>query len=394
MGFLTNKFIGKSITGGIAKKVAGKAMSSGFTAYCRKTATAGIIASVGFTTMMFQTDAVYDIDQQDIQRANWEQRTSIATTIDTVKKAEEDAEGGGGGGGGGGTNIPGVMPNMEDWYTDVDLSESHGTMSNEVFDLGRKGTVPLYSNYPWTITPGTYVFNIQKANTDVVKYMDSRVDGRTTGLTYTTPEGTVVQGTTSKFTHEQDDSQATYVLDDVTCVRFAPQPCIVYRDYCDSFRKDLWVKKSCPVNEANDPNPIYGYSIRAKSSGDVEVYGARGRKYCVVLREKTNGNIYYLPLTASDAKAHTFPGGVLQTHLCLNSESNENGPFNLNVGGWYNKDNVSWSAFLDLLDTVGNEGVPMRQYFNVCLELVGSSNQTAQIAKWDIMAFVAWPPEY
>lgn len=271
------------------------------------------------------------------------------------------------------------LPDMESWYKDLDKTDwKKGSATNVTINLDGQ-TVPLYDGLPWDSVSGAYYYWSEAAAKDCIKYFDSR----------TQQECNI--NTASTVTYELSEKIAYYDYDGIICIKFAPPPCAVRRDWCDSFTKTTWLGEACPDDSE------YGYPQGDGRDGKVTTY-ATPRKYCVVLRPKNESDtVLFLPAVACDAKAHTFPGGVMQTHLKLRSAApNDEGPFLLKYGDFGKEEIVTWQTIYNDLHTIvgrSYDNSELWKFWKNCLEVYGGDEGICININRDysLVGFVAWP---
>ena len=324
------------------------------------------IGSVGLTGVLYNTNGGINVDEEVWSRTQLELDPSIR--METMKEtlnsdvntpAQEPSN----------PNVNGVTPELSgSWYSNVPeelLTKGEPVVTLEMSD----GTVSLYSALPWEPTDTTYVYNAKAAAADLKTYVDAKV-GQDSGLNVTN----------TAYAYLLSGQQSIYAIDNVNCLGFAPLPCVVTKDYNNEFNEGAWTKTSTP---------------------DATVYGYGERKYCAIL-EKQDGTYLYLPLTAKDAKAHTFPGGIMQTHMKLMSGDNANttsaGPFYVEVGdsrrGVRPLTEITWDGFVNTITTMqGETDAPSMiiDYMRINLELYGAtSDDCAKLREYSCVGFVAW----
>lgn len=106
----------------------------------------------------------------------------------------------------------------------------------------------------------------------------------------------------SSDTWTNEDGGKYVTRDGIKCIGVCVAPC--YQDW--DYNVDFGPNEGDTINDKNR------WSIASGSNNDV--YGA---KSAMVLYEKDTQKLWYLPAVSIDAKAHTFPGGLLQTGISL-----------------------------------------------------------------------------
>ena len=256
------------------------------------------------------------------------------------------------------------------WITDA---ASIGTYKNTI-SLGSDGgkSFYLYDGLPWKYESGAYFVDLNQAAIDLEEYVKSVSKNKTmeSGMGYSSVADIVNETNgwiASRATNQngypvmngnftQGSTGQYKVLDGLPCVGFGPPPCVVDPNYNVSFGpyqdgQNLWLTRTTPDG--------YGYGTR---------------KYCGVFKDisggSNDGKLYYLPLAASDAKAHTFPGGIGQTGICLNGNysPDASGALELDSSGKPTKiksiyvaeggydfatkiANKDWSSLMDIMNT-------------------------------------------
>ena len=266
------------------------------------------------------------------------------------------------------------------WYSDVT-----GTRSTEAISLG--GNLKLYTGLPWSApaSAGVYMLDTDIATTDLYAWLQGQ--GATIQMsleTALTSSGRICKGVgpTASIddypnrwgTWDYGASPATLKqINGVYCVGIAPAPTVVYRDYNDKFKPGLW---------------------QGKSSMDASYYS--GVRIAIVLEKKSDGKTYYLPATPADAKAHTFPGGIVQTNVSVNSF--RNGTYSVAIaqssgdagGKSATFDERKLGSFVTNQLTCGNH---LSAYFyNVCETYRWSDRLLQSIQdNYRVTGFVVWP---
>lgn len=312
-----------------------------------------LLLGFGFLFLMFGTDNIYNINENLITNRQISRDTSVSSVVNTIDNMETSSN----------VRVPGIdyVPNGA-WYESVPANMY--TPGNVVDTIQfSDGAVNIYDGLPWAADGDTYIVNSVTAASDTIKYIDYN-SGLTSGLS-----------TNYTYAYEMSSKSCVYQLDGVNCLAFAPLPIVVDRNYNSEFNTPDWYQASTPSRS------IYGYGTR---------------KYCVILRRKSDGKTVYMPLVAKDAKGHTFPGGTMQTHVQLVNGTSSLGPFTVNIGDTGTRNTVlSWSEFVTGLDTIVGEpaqsNLKLRAYVKVCLEIYGgNSSDCKALSDFEIIGFVAW----
>lgn len=260
------------------------------------------------------------------------------------------------------------------WITDA---ASIGTYKNTI-SLGSDGSQKfyLYDGLPWKYETGTYFVDLNQAAIDLESYVSSVSSNKNmqSGMGYNSMDEIV--NVTGNWISTRATNQADYptsamqgnftsgnsgyykVIDGLPCVGFGPPPVVVDKNYNINFGpakdgENLWLTQTTPSAS------LYGYGTR---------------KYCGVFKDisggANDGKLYYLPLSATDAKAHTFPGGIGQTGICMNNNysADASGRLTLDSSGNPTKinnvyvaehgydfatsiTNKPWSSLMDIMNT-------------------------------------------
>lgn len=265
----------------------------------------------------------------------------------------------------------------DSWYSEVpeDLREKGSVVKTIDFS---DGSVNLYDSLPWDYVDGSYYFDVVKAGQDVLDYIND-VSGIDTEIELT-----------DTIARQCPKESCVTSIDGVNVLKVSLMPTVVTQDYCDAFNPDITKWYTDP---AGDFLP-YGYvSNYAPKS---EYPWPRDRKYCVVLEHKETGEIVYMPIGAADAKAHTFPGGVLQTDIQLiKGVDDPTAAVKCNMGDTYS-DVISIAYIAQNIGSFktrpGREKSTISDYLKVCLEIYGGSKSDInKVYKYHIKGFIAWP---
>lgn len=231
----------------------------------------------------------------------------------------------------------------------------------------------LYDGLPWKYETGAYFVDLNQAAIDLESYVKSVSTNKTieSGMGYSSVEE-IVNNIDNRWIAPRGQNEKNYPslqggftnanggsykkIDGLACVGFCPPPCVADRNYNVNFGaskdgQNMWLTRTTPDG--------YGYGTR---------------KYVGVFKKisggENDGKLYYLPLAASDAKAHTFPGGIGQTGICLsgNYSPDAKGAIELDSSGnpkkinsvyvaEYSKDfatklsNRNWNELMDIMNT-------------------------------------------
>lgn len=356
-------------------------IQSPFIRYCITAVSCILICGAGFLFLMFNTNTIFSVNEDSIVKQHSPvRRVNVSTVISTIEENvanndnsdevtnnDEPPVN---------PNTPGVVPELSGgWYSSV--PDNLKTAGTPVIDLELSdGVVRLYNGLPWDAEESTYIFDIKTAAEDTINYINTMC-GQDSGLS----------ATRFAYSYELKSKNSIRTENGVVCLSFAPMPALVTPTYNNEFKTDLWWQESTPSGA------FYGY---AESRWDDESLYPGARKYCAILRSKTDGSIYYLPLCAMDSKAHTFPGGVMQTNIRLRdgSANSNQGPFTIDIGdtGTQGKE-VSWNNFIEVINTEhGESGGPLlKEYMKACLEFYGCDATDCQIfLNYECLGFVAW----
>ena len=335
---------------------------SPFIRYCVTAVFCVVIATGGFIGILFSgKDDVISQNNWTISRmVSYITADQYTSKIDTVPDDEDAALADQGGSH---PRLPGMqyIP-ASDWYSAVPNSlQSAGEIVDYLDFISVK--IPLYNALPWDATSSTYIFNVSSAQQDVINYINTFGDS---GLE---PK--------SLFVREFKGDTAYTEVDGVTAIQIAVVPSLVDRTYCAAFATDTWQYKSTP--DAS----IYGY-----------VKDGTPRKYCIIMEK--DGNTYYMPVVANDAKGHTFPGGVCQTHVQVVGYNPNTGKYTVNIGD-HGLRNAQWTMadYISYLDTPVSSSEPsnLRAYFKVNVEFYRAPDNYAKVSginNYNIIGMVAW----
>lgn len=264
----------------------------------------------------------------------------------------------------------------DSWYSEVPKEiQTKGSVVDTI--EFSDGSVNLYDSIPWDYAEGAYLFNVELAGQNVIDWIDYTA-GVTSGLELKT-----------NYARELPERSCVTSIDGVDVLRFAPAPAVISMDYCNGFDSEVTTWYTDP--EVRDD--CIGYVTMYK--GDTNPMTSN-RKYCVILEHRDTGEVYYLPLGASDCKGHTFPGGVLQTDIQLKKGVDDpTGYLYCNLGDTVN-DYISITYLAQNASTFrtrpGREKSTVKDYFQNCLEIYGGSiNDCNKLYKYDIKGYIVWP---
>lgn len=218
------------------------------------------------------------------------------------------------------------------WYMDVPSSIQKIATSSGEYLSSEDGVIKKYNGLPWDVVDGVYFFDARSAVESTLQYIKDSCESDTAGKindafksglgigmhakdlwsnsNYATVRSYNVTGYNNNFTWTNANKPSmgnlsnvgAYVLvDGVKCLPVALAPTAVSRNYNDNFKESTtqWLQRSTVDRE------LYGYGGK--------------RKIVAVFTEKKSSEYVYIPIACVDAKAHTFPGGVMQTNLNLAS---------------------------------------------------------------------------
>lgn len=349
----------------------GNNMQSKFVKYCLTVTSCLLLLCVSYTFIVFKTDSVVNIDKQSAYNPVNFDRTDVQTIISEVEEEENSP------GGSGGSNPPPGTPQTTlpftsngEWYdftsgpsiakeTTPSINLTIGTTDATT---GATETVGLYSGVPWDPSAIDYIFDVRTAAQDVVDYVDTQ-SGDSCGIT---PKSAFVFE--FSFNSAKDNVKA---VDGVESLGVALQPSVYDSNYCNAFTKDDW---------------------KTKSTCDASLYN---KKVCVILQHKTSRNVYYLPTYKGDSKAHTWPGGVMQTHCKVKGFDSTSNIFTVDIGDKGRRD--AQLSFIDLipeLDKVVSSAEPskLRDYWKINVEICYIKSDTLNMLnnEYDVVGFVVW----
>lgn len=269
----------------------------------------------------------------------------------------------------GGGKAPSTGGSWYQYASDANFP-AQGTATNVTI-----GGIPLYNGIPWAATESTYFFNSDQAAQDL-----NTAIGQWAGTTALFEGGVRNYSAYEARCACANNAASNGVcnLEGVQAAHFAVQPSTAIPTFCDNFTQNQWWQNPEAWSAAN---------------------WQTNRKYCAVLQDKGNGTIYYFPLHGGDAKGHTFPGGVCQTHIHGMASSSGDGPFNVNLADTYQSAVIqSWGKnevrdkILTTLSPVDHYSNLLSAYFGNCLEIGGSRTDiTSEInSKYKVLGYVAW----
>lgn len=190
--------------------------------------------------------------------------------------------------------------NINGWYTDV-AAGTEATTSKSAFAPG--STLAIYDGPPWDVKSGSYIFNYPQARYDTYEMFEGLgVKGNPIN-TSNMYSAAVVGGASqnARFTEHGFDSNGLKTVGGVVCLNFCPMPTLVDRTWINNWTQGA----TC----------------------DSSKYGFGEARYAAILVDKHSGDVLdsstwkYLPLCPNDAKAHTYPWGVVQTNIKIMSTS-------------------------------------------------------------------------
>lgn len=278
-----------------------------------------LMCALCFTFLIFATDTIINVDTEEANRAdNLFGRVSVSTVIETVE-GDNSSSAGGTTNTNTNTNTGSqVTPPMQshEWYTDVASSNAKfGTTVIDTFTLDSGESFNVYEGIPLSTAVASQIcyFNLSTARRDVETWWGSgtvtkegwhRMGSKARQAVYYSSTGTPIGSTGG----------------DIKCFSVNLAPSFVSSTYCDGFKD--------------------GYRWITESTADASLYGKAGSIYAlhpVILQVKINdGRIGYIPVEPW-AKAHTWPGGVYQTHTSLGSgtaSGNTSTSFTVDTGDW------------------------------------------------------------
>lgn len=344
------------------KETAIDKVKSPLTKYCVTFTSCLLICITGFIFLVFKTDNLIKVNDATLRV----KEAGDTITVSSVTRSLEDDIN---------PNIPGVTAQTGEWYSTVPDTFKLAGNKVEDYPLSSQKSVPLYDGLPWNASDTTYRFDVVQAAIDVVEFIDTKA-GKPSNIDIS-----------SHIVREYTYGEYSMEVDGIQAIAFAPPPSVYMKDYCDGFKSNFW------STAQNIPTDLVGGHPRAINK---YIRSETPRKYCVELTDDS-GKCYYMPLTATDTKGHTFPGGVMQTHCKLISDmSTPEGPMSLRVGDHGPDLDLTWSAFVDGLDTIDpandGESAKLRAYMHVNLEINGLRNEECKPlnSRFKVTAFYAW----
>lgn len=340
---------------------------SKFIKYCVNTTLCLFICCIGFVFLIFRTNTLYDIDTISSMPKSIQHDISVSQTVSATEDTATNP------------NTPGVLPEMSDWYSEVPSSIRNKGSVVDTLSFS-DGNINLYNSLPWDYAEGCYMFNVNQAGEDVINWVNT-VAGVDSGLSVNT-----------QIAYLCSSQSCITTIDGVDVLRFAPPPALTTMDYCNAFSDDVTKWYTDPEPDDIPMGYVSAYQLSWLSTDPA----VRNRKYCVILESKDNGNIYYMPLGTSDCKAHTFPGGVLQTDLKLLSAPNgPTGEVTCNLGDVVDK-TFTIKYLAENADTFqtrpGRENSTVKDYFKSCLEIYGGCTSDCTILyQYTIKGYICWP---
>lgn len=185
----------------------------------------------------------------------------------------------------------------------------------------------IYSKLPWVPDEKTYIVDMDQATRDLytwVKEVSGTEISKDINSTLSA-NGRVIVGSSysssrpfngfnayADKTGWIDTGRGVYKeIEGITCVGIGFPPIVMSKTYNNKFSESttMW---------------------QTKSSLGAEAYRYSTLKVAVILEKNDSKEIFYMPCTTTDAKAHTFPGGIVQTNVQA-AGSYEGGVFSVNV---------------------------------------------------------------
>ena len=300
----------------------------------------------------------------------------------------------------------GVLELGNNWYENVS-NLSQGSM---VVDLG--DGIGLYDGLPWVPAEGCYFFNTDKSTEDFYNLLKNTMenenevalpsdtydlfymlgeksdDREAYEYTYTaianastvasdgsiTWTGSLSKNLTSGIGWKLGKKWLYKEIDEIKCAGVCALPAAYDKSYCLA-----WSSEGQWYNKSNSQVVNYNNSKAAivyKKIGDVE------------------DKFYYLPVTYGDAKAHTFPGGVVQTNVKVASDSTFD-ELKVIVDGKDGEQSWNLSSFGYSMHTESSNGKVLMAYTRTVVESIGWSleftkNNTATNG-YRVIGWVIWP---
>lgn len=344
-----------------------------------------LMCALCFTFLIFATDTIINVDTDEANRAdNLFGRISVSTVIETVEEDESYGDGSNNDeilDGNPGSQVTPPMQSHE-WYTDI--ASSGVKFSTNVigdFTLESGETFEIYDGIPFNPSTESQIcyFNLSNARRDTEAWWGSgavtkagwhRMGSSARQAVYYTSVGSPI-----------GDSDG-----DVKCFSVNLAPSFVSPTYCDGFKE--------------------GYRWISESTVDVSLYGRAGGVYAphpVVLQvEMPNGSIGYIPVEPW-AKAHTWPGGVYQTHVSLGNgtaSGNTSTTFTVDTGDWRSGGFQScphtttrataWADY-NTWNYMNDDGNPVSQYLQLSVEPANcTGNDTTMLNAYKVVGAILW----
>lgn len=284
-----------------------------------------VIISVSFITVLFKSDTHLKVSDVLSQKDTALMRnTQVQSVIKSLGTSNTNA------------SVPGLSQPMDpnSWYTD--MPNLKGSTDNPISING----FDAYPQPPWDSTNKTYFFNSYKAREDLYNYLTSlgasphRREEKYDYLKDVTINryGSGIDSIARRCPTGRTSKGFLYgKVDGMKCIFACALPAIVSKTYYSS---GYWGKKSW--------EPGYNW----------QTY-----KFCLVLTENNN-DVYdtskylYIPAVAGSAKAHTYPWGVCQTNICIESSTQLAYPAEHRTGP-----SSDWAQKIHVSDAGTDEGV-------------------------------------
>ncbi len=241
-----------------------------------------LIASIGFTFLIFGNDSVYKVTNQNSVTG----KVDLPISYEKVVSEIEQEQGLPALSGVGSTGDPDLMPGLTNIHVDASMMYQNMSIASSTSNTSQNG-IPMYNGWPSSWGSGDVTFInwpglINKWYEDV-----ARIVG-------VTKESIRKQGFSPA-----SDSYCAAVLQNIDGVDSLPM---------------CYYPAMCIPNyyERSFSGEVIPWSASIASS-----YYA-----CLVVENVTTGNAAYIPITQSDNKGHTYPGGILQT-FAKNTSSTE-----------------------------------------------------------------------
>ena len=356
---------------GVEKAENTKTVKSPFARYSVSAVGCLLICGVAFLFLMFGTDTIYQIDNNDINTATSISRTSVSTIVNTIENEENDQSGV--------INLPGLSGlsgiDYTAWYSDI--TGVTGNTSNAV----SIGNVTAYKNIPWNSTENTFFFYSEKAKLELYDYLVSIgvPEKRGGDKSFVTNNYMAYMHTIDSIkpqpTGTLTDGTKVRTIDGIQCVFIAPMPAVANKDY---FSSGDWGKASW----TNEPDWF-------------------SAKFCIVVvpkgaNKEDSSNYIYIPAVAGSAKAHTYPWGVAQTNVSVRNETSI-------AGFLYGKGDYGWTMSVGNasnesdIAAVGQayddgQGYGILHYLYCTLELCGAGKdfRDTLTASYDMVGYITF----